>query len=170
MKIILYMATTVNGFIAKEDGNTDFVSDVEWKSFHGITAQTRNIIIGRKTYEIMKKGNEFSKLDSVKVVVVSGKIIKTDDENHFIVVSPEEAIEFLEKDGFREALIVGGGILNASFMEKNLIDEIYLDIEPIVFGKGIRLFEKSNLEKNLELLGVKKISQNELQLHYRVIK
>ncbi len=170
MKIILYMAMSVNGFIARKNGSTDFVSDVEWESFRDTVAQTGNIIIGRKTYEIMKKDDEFGKLDSVRVVVVSEKTIKTNDQNHSVVAFPKDAILFLEKSGFKEALVAGGGVLDTSFIKDNLIDEIYLDIEPIVFGKGATLFSESDFENNLELLGVEKMSKNELQLHYKVIK
>ena len=64
----------------------------------------------------------------------------------------------------------GGGTLNTSFMAENLIDEIYLDVEPIVFGKGIRLFKENDFEAKLKLLEIKKLSNDEIQLHYQVLK
>lgn len=76
----------------------------------------------------------------------------------------------MHEQGFETIMVCGGGGLNTSFMKENLIDEIYLDIEPIIFGKGIKLFEDSNFEAKLKLLGVKKLSSNEIQLHYKVIK
>lgn len=60
--------------------------------------------------------------------------------------------------------------MNASFIAAGLIDEIFLDVEPHLFGKGIKLFEGKNFEAKLKLLGVKKISKNEVQLHYKVLK
>lgn len=171
MKVILYMATTVNGFIAKENDDTTFVSDVEWESLQKMVRRTGDIIIGTRTYEIMSKGNELAKLDGLKaVVVVSDGSFKTSSPNHFVVNSPKEALALLEREGFREALVAGGGKLNASFMEENPIDEIYLDIEPVALGKGIKLFAEKDFERKLELIGTKKLSPHELQLHYRVLK
>ena len=53
---------------------------------------------------------------------------------------------------------------------ENLIDELYLDVEPIVFGTGIRLFKEEDFEAKLKLVETKKLSANEMQLHYEVIK
>ena len=72
--------------------------------------------------------------------------------------------------GFTSALVGGGGKLNASFMKENLVDEIYLDVEPVVLGKGVKLFDDGEFEKSLELLVIKKISKDEIQLHYKVKK
>ncbi len=55
-------------------------------------------------------------------------------------------------------------------MEKGLVDEIYLDIEPFVFGSGIKLFADGEWENKLKLLGTKLLSRNTIQLHYKVIK
>jgi dihydrofolate reductase len=55
-------------------------------------------------------------------------------------------------------------------LAENLVDEIYLDIEPIAFGSGIPLFRDKDFECKLKLLGQKNISDNEIQLHYAVLK
>ena len=55
-------------------------------------------------------------------------------------------------------------------MKENLIDENYLDVEPITFGKGIRLFVESDFEAKLKPLETKKFSDSEIQLHYQVLK
>lgn len=57
-----------------------------------------------------------------------------------------------------------------AFMKEGLINEIYLDVEPLIFGKGIKLFADSDFEYNLELLEVNKLNENTVQLHYKVIK
>lgn len=171
MKVILYMAMSANGFIAKADDNTDFVSAAEWESFRSMIRKVGNMVIGRRTYDIMRKSNEFSGFDKAKVVVVTqDKIFKAYGLNHFIAGSAQQAVAFLEKQGFGEALVAGGGILNSSFMKQNLIDEIYLDIEPVIFGKGIRVFAEDDFEVRLKLVGIKKISENVVQLHYRIGK
>jgi len=55
-------------------------------------------------------------------------------------------------------------------MAEKLIDEIYIDVEPRVFGRGIPLFNGNDFDANLKLLETKKLSDNEIQLHYQVLK
>ena len=174
MNVILYMAITVNGFIAKEDDDTSWVTETEWASFSGMIRKNGNMIIGRRTYEVMLKNDEFnrSKLDKIKTVVVTDDVSLTVHNPEFIVTakSPKTALNILRNQGITTIMVCGGGGLNASFMEENLIDELYLDVEPIVFGTGIRLFKEEDFEAKLKLVETKKLSANEMQLHYEVIK
>ncbi|MFQ6010344.1 MAG: dihydrofolate reductase family protein [Candidatus Aenigmatarchaeota archaeon] len=171
MKVILYMATTANGMIAGEDDDTSFASDVEWESFRSMINRVGNMIIGRRTYEVMKEGGEFSGLENIKVVVLTRDTsLKSDIPNIVFKNQPKEVLKFLEEQGFKEALVAGGGKLNASFMKEGLVDEIYLDIEPTILGKGIKLFSDEDFKTNLELIETKKLSPSEIQLHYRVKK
>lgn len=171
MKTILYMAITADGFIAKENDDTSFVSDTEWQSFQSMVQRTRNLVVGKRTYEVMKREDGFSGLEDARVVVVSAdNHPELFGKNHSVVGSPQEALVLLEKEGFFEVLVAGGGMLNGSFMEQSLIDEIYLDVEPLILGKGIGLFGGKKLVSRLELLDTRKLSEDEVQLHYRVIK
>ncbi len=171
MKAILYMAITANGLIAREDDDTSWVTKTEWKSFSGMIRKHGNMIIGRRTYEIMVKSSEFTKsgLDKVTVVVVTHKPLQVHDPRYvFLAKSPREALTVLYKEGHQTAMLCGGSRLNASFMKEKLVDEIYLDVEPLVLGKGIRLFAEADFETRLELQGVKRLSRNEVQLRYAV--
>ena len=168
MKVILYMAMSVNGYIAQEDGDTPW-SENEWKSFSQKIKLIGNLIVGRRAYEIMKNHGEFEKIGNPLAVVVTHKPLQN-KENIFFVKTPGDSLELLKGKGFTSALVGGGGKLNASFMKKNLVDEIYLDVEPVVLGKGVKLFDDGEFEKSLELLVIKKISKDEIQLHYKVKK
>ena len=165
MNVVLYMATTVNGYIAKKDGETSW-SDEEWKSFSAMVERSGNLVIGRKTFEVMTTNDEFRKLGNPYVLVVSH--IAKQQAN--FVLSPEDAIALLKEKGFSTVLVGGGSELNSSFMRKGLIDEIYVDIEPFLFGTGIKLFAEDTFERQLRLLDSKKLSEHTLQLHYEIIK
>lgn len=173
MKVILYMAITVNGFIAKENDDTSFVSEIEWESFSSMIKRTGNMIIGRRTYEVMLQNNEFekSKLDKIKTVVVTNSSLNIHNKDViFLAHSPKEALNILQKKGFKKILVCGGGKLNAGFMQENLVDEIYLDVESLVLGKGIKLFADADFEASMKLTSIRKLSKNEIQLHYKVSK
>ena len=162
------MATTVNGYIAKENNETPW-SDAVWDSYYKIAKQFKAIILGRRTYEIMKEVNEFEKIGNPFTVVVSKKDF-AHNSNFAIAKSPQEALKILKDKHFAKVLVGGGGTLNSSFMKENLIDEIILDVEPLVFGKGIKLFSENDFDARLELIETKSLSKNTIQLHYRVLK
>jgi dihydrofolate reductase len=168
MKIILYMAMTVNGMIAKSDDNTSWVSKEEWDSYSAAVRKAGCLVIGRRTYNILTNQPEFSEFENVKIIAVSKerKNINLVDSKHLVAKSPKEALNML-KD-FKEIIVAGGGELNYHFIKENLVDEIYLDIEPLIFGKGIKLFAEGDFEKTLEFVGSKRISDNVIQLHYKV--
>ena len=163
------MAMTVNGYVAKENDETPW-SDEEWLSFSKFVKEIGNIVIGRNTYEIMKSNEEFEKIGNPFTVVVSKRNIAHNSKNFCFCQSPREALEILEEKGFDKVLVTGGGMLNSSFMKENLVDEIILDVEPLIFGRGIKLFSDNDFEAKLELIETKNLSKNTIQLHYRVLK
>jgi len=164
------MAMSLNGMIAKTNDNTSWITPEEWNSYSSTVRKAGALIVGRRTYNILTKQPEFKEFKNVKLVVVSKKQNpELVNDSHLIAESPEKALELL-KD-FKEIIVAGGGILDNSFIEKNLVDEVYIDIEPIILTKGIPLFAGEKIiEINLKLIGQKKISENEIQLHYKIIK
>lgn len=162
------MAMSVNGMIAKENDDTPW-SDEIWKNYYKTAKRFKAIIVGRRTYDLMNSVNEFGKIGNPFVIVLSHQK-KDKNQKHTFLQDPNQAIELLNKKKFKEVLLGGGGTVNGLFMKENLIDEIYLDIEPKVFEKGIHLFGDSDFDADLKLLNVKKISKNLIQLHYKVEK
>lgn len=171
MNVIMYLAITPNGMIARENGDESWVSPEDWDRFAAKAKDVGNFIIGRTSYEIIKKTGEISRFIDVRVIVVtSDKNYKTEGVKHVAVDSPKAAVLLLENEGFKEALVAGGATLNGAFMREKLVDEILLDVQPIVFNKGIPLFGDAAFEAKLELIGTTKLSATEVQLHYKVKK
>jgi dihydrofolate reductase len=75
MKVILYTAITINGFIVKEKDDTSWVTETEWASFSDMIRKNGNIIIGKRTYEVMLENDEFnrSNLNKIKTVVLTNE-------------------------------------------------------------------------------------------------
>lgn len=170
MKVTLYMAMTLNGFIAKENDNVDFVSRASWASYRSIIQKTKNVIVGERTYTLMGAAGDLEGLADIQIVVVSDKADFTAKPPAIAASSPSAALSLLKSKGFKEALVAGGGTLNGSFMKDGLIDEIYIDLEPVIFGNGIKLFGEHSFDEKLELLESKQLTPDEVQLHYRVLK
>ncbi len=169
MKVILYMEVTINGFIARNNNDTEWISNEAWNSYNNKMAEMDAIVIGKNTYDMMPR-EEFRKSAEHVVVISKNPVEKKVENISFSSESPEKIIEYLQKKDYQNICIAGGGKTNASFMKDGLIDEIYLDIEPVVFGTGISLFAQSDFEYKLELLKTKKLNENTIQLHYIVIK
>lgn len=162
------MAMTVNGMIAKTNDETEW-SDEDEKSYFAKAREVGNIITGSRTYPLYQEKN-FEEMGNPFVVVLTSKNSGVKSEKLAYANSPQEALEILEKQGFEKALVAGGGKTNRSFLKENLIDEIYLDVEPMIYGEGISLFNSTNSKLDLELIGQKMLNKNTIQLHYKVIK
>jgi len=162
------MAITANGLIAGNDDETDWLTKEEADSYCAAVRKAGCLIVGRRTYHILTKQPEFQAFKDAKLVVVSHDAVELVDPRHAVASTPKEAVAILSD--FAEIIVAGGGILNASFLAENLVDEIFLDIEPVVLGNGIPLFKGTDFERNLKLLEQKMLSKNEIQLHYQVVK
>lgn len=172
MKTILYMAMTVNGKIAGIDNDTSWTSKEDWEGFLGMCKKVGNAIIGRRTYEMVRKeGTQLSDILTVVLTHDPALLSKKSPHTIFTDKHPRDVLALLEEKGFKEALVAGGGILNSAFLKEGLIDELYIDIEPLILGRGIPLFADGDFESRLKLLGVITLSNNQtIQLHYKVIK
>ena len=127
--------------------------------------------MGKNTFHVASSYGYFPFPESLNVVMTHHAIDnKWKDKVIITDISPKKVLNMLEEKGFKEAFIAGGGQINSSFIKEKLIDEIYLDVEPLVFGKGIKLFADSDFEFKLKLLESKNLNKNTIQLHYAVVK
>ncbi len=166
MKVVLYMAISADGFVAKLNDDTPWTKD-EWKCYSGKVKQIGNLIIGRRTYELTEK---FSDVGDPYVVVVTSSKSFLDKNNVHFVHTFKQAVDLLKKNKFKTILVAGGGKMNKTALESGLVDEIFLDVEPFIFGRGIPLFGGTSHELKLNLLEVNKTGKSSVQLHYKVAK
>lgn len=167
--VILYMAMTANGFIATNDDDTPW-SDAVWNGYYELVKKYGNIVVGKRTYEFMQESDEFKKLGFPETVVVSTSSPQEQGKVNF-VDSPRKSVEVLEQKGFQEIIVGGGSATNASFLKDGLIDEIVLDIDPLLFGTGIPLFAPAEIPTvRLEVKEVSQLSKNTLRVIYKVLK
>ena len=171
MKVILYMALSANGFIARADGSEDFLSHENWNKFCDLANTYKNLIVGRKTYEAVKNWEEYG-FDDLK----GEKIVVSQDASYplaapyTLATSPEDALNKLKEKGFEEVLLTGGSSLNTAFAKEDLIDEIILSVEPVIIGSGLPLFSSDVHDLPLELVSIQQNKSGVITLHYRVKK
>jgi dihydrofolate reductase len=165
-KIILYIAISLDGFIAKEDGNLDWLTGYENSGedygFKELYNRIGTILVGGTTYRQIEdpyKGKQ--------AYVFTRKEPKQKADNiHFVSGDVKEVFNNLKLGNNRNIWLVGGADLVNQFLNANLIDEYIITIIPTLLGKGISLFQGRNPEINLELLNVKSYDSGLVQLHY----
>jgi dihydrofolate reductase len=171
MKVILSMAVSVNGMIATKEGSEDFLPHGNWIQFVKLVNKVGCFIWGRKTYEAVIKwgGDYLNDLKDAKKVIISYSHLQL-KEGFMLAHSPEEALEKLENERFKEVVLTGGSTNNSEFAKRDLIDEVIFDVNSVVIGEGIPIFAPSNFEINLQLVSMEKIDDNILELRYKVLK
>lgn len=171
MKTILYMGVSVNGYIAKPNGDSEWTSKEDLDGFYNQSKKAGNIIMGKNTFLAAQQYGYFPFPDALNIVVSNQDIEnKWQDKVTITNKSPKDILSMLSEKGFETAFLAGGGQLNSSFMKDGLVDEIYLDVEPLVFGKGIQVIAPADFEFELKLLEVNKLNSDTVQLHYKVLK
>ncbi len=172
MKIILFMATSLNSMIASKNGDEDFLSQTNWESLGQLARKHGCFIIGRKTYEIVQSWSDynFNNIDAQLKIVISNKKSLKLDPLFLLASSPKDAIEKATAMGFESAILTGGSRINGAFLIENLIDEVIINIEPVIVGSGIPLFAESDIEKRLTFIESVNIADDILQVKYKVNK
>ena len=169
MKIIIYMAQTLNGFIAKNNGETPW-SDESWESYSSVCSEHPAMVLGKTTFDLIQEDpSEWDSIGNPFVVVLSSKPLNLSGK-FASASSPEEAVNILESRGFESAVIGGGAKTNSSFLSLGLVNEVIVDVESQVFSEGMPFINSSVMKNDvkLKLQSAKKISDNLAQLRYLI--
>lgn len=160
------MAVTLDGKIAKNSNHfPDWTSKEDKKMFARISREHGVIIMGDKTFDTFPAPLK----DRLNVVFTMKENLEPTEGVKWVSGDVEKVLKELEDEGYTKAILGGGAFLNTTFLEKNLIDEIYITMEPRIFGEGLSMFN-GDFNKKLELKKVEKINDNSVVLNYKVIK
>jgi dihydrofolate reductase len=164
------VANSLDNFIARKDHAVDWllwgeeaaaVTTEFWKTID-------TVVMGRKTYEVALKSGTTS-YPGVRNYVFSRTMRESPDEKVEIV--SEDAATFVRKLKRRKGrgiCVMGGGELAKSLFEADLIDEIGLNIHPVLLGSGIPLFLPRKRQLDLELLECRPFKNGCVLVRYRV--
>lgn len=165
MKIILIMAITADGKIAKSsDHFPDWTSKEDKKIFAAVTKEHGVVIMGDKTFFTFPKPLS----DRLNVVFTLLKKPPRMENVMWVGGDPKKVLKKLEKMGYKSAILGGGAFLNTQFLKKKLINEIWLTVEPKIFGEGLGVFG-GDFEVDLKLQSVEKINKDSVALKYKVL-
>jgi dihydrofolate reductase len=186
-KITLGLANSLDNYIARKDGGSDWL---HWnKEVAEISSQFMKtvdaILIGRKTYEVMLASGQtfypgaenyvFSRSKKTAAALTKRAM----GDHRFLRKSSKGRIQFVHQDAaqfVRELkhrkgkgiAVFGGGELARSLFDADLIDEIVLNVHPVLLGSGVPLFPEMKKQINLEFSNSRRLKNGCIVLTYRV--
>ena len=172
-KIIVNLATSADGFVARPDGDLDWLTErPALKGFYGLPEFERSIdakILGRKTYDrSLELGARFGKGPVHYVFSRRPPSAKVPGGVEFVTEPVAAFAERVRAQAGKNIWMMGGGDIIASFLDANAIDEFILTVVPVFIGEGIPLLAPRHRQVPLHLHGVEQFSDGVVQLHYQV--
>jgi dihydrofolate reductase len=158
MKASVYIATSLDGFIARKDGGLDWLDDAnanvpddEDLGYQAFMESVDTLVMGRKTYAKVLSFGQWP-YGKTPVIVLSHKQMSfpTDIPDTVTCSSekPSALLERLAAEGVEHVYVDGGATIQG-FLAEGLVDDITLTVIPILLGEGIKLF--GPLEKDIYL-------------------
>lgn len=178
IKCSVYIATSVDGFIARPNGDIDWLhnpayADVPLKGlgYEDFMASVDVLVMGRHTYEKVLSFPQWP-YEQVQVVVLSGSAVNVPDRLHDRIrvecMTPTALVEQLTREG-RTHAYVDGGVTVQRFLQAGLIDELTLTRIPVLLGEGLPLFTCKGPERSLQLIDCAVSDNGFVQERYKVL-
>ncbi len=176
-KIIVYIATSADGFIARKDGAVDWLERPRPKGNYGMAEfynSIDTILLGRKTYDFVvqfvKEGKSIPKADhEPRHYAFSRKPPKKVLPGFEFVREPiKKFAKRLRAQKGKDIWMMGGGGIIGSFLDEDAIDEFIIHVIPKFIGEGIPLIAPRHRTVPLKLISCKKFSDGVVRLHYAV--
>jgi dihydrofolate reductase len=174
-KVKLYIAISLDGFIARKNGALDWLEcipnpnqlDYGYQAFYD---SVDTVLMGRLTYEEILgfdvdwpygncKTGVFSRNTNLKITTPQTQLINGDIKNY---------ITELKQQAGKDIWLVGGGSLLTAFLNEGVVDEMIISIAPVIIGDGLPLFPNMPKETSLELVDSTSYDTGFVTLTYRV--
>jgi len=145
MKTTVYVGTSLDGFIARKDGDIDWLVKYQNKEVHDsyneFISRIDAMVIGRGTFEKVLSFPEWPYEKKVFVLSTSLKQIPgtLNEKATLVAMKPAELLNYLSDKGFSNIYIDGGKVIQ-SFLREDLVDELIITKVPELIGTGIPLF------------------------------
>jgi dihydrofolate reductase len=165
MNVIAIAAITADGLIGRSAGHlTNWTSKADKQMFAAASRKAGVVILGRATFATFPKPLK----DRLHIVLTTQPegFESTPGVVEYTDAAPATVLRRLEERGFTEAIIGGGASIYRQFIEAGLVDELWLTVEPLLFGKGVSLLGGDSVETHLRLLEVTRLASDTVQLKY----
>jgi len=169
-RVILYIAMSLDGYIAKSDGDIGFLSIVELEGedygYADFIKTVDTVIVGRKTYDkviSLAGDNPYGDRD---VYIITRSAKPPGGHLKFYTGSLKDLVHTLKRSDGKHIFVDGGAQIVNEMLSGNLIDEFYISVIPVLLGEGISLFKSGRPETDLKLIHSQYFEKGLVQLHY----
>lgn len=166
MKVTLIAAISADGKIAEkaDQSSLDWTSKEDTKFFIDKTKEAGTVVMGRKTFATINKP-----LKGRRVIVLTRDPSKEQPMPgvEFTNSEPTVLVRQLESEGVAELALAGGSSIYGQFLQAGLVTDIYLTIEPVLFGGGVPLAQGFD-RVSLKFQSVQQLNAQTIVLHYTV--
>jgi len=170
-KISVYIATSIDGYIARKDGGLDWLESIpinpdEDYGFKDFMASVDVLILGRNTYDVVSGFDEWP-YQGKRVVVMSQKLKEVREEAELFSGDIHALLLKLHTEGTTH-IYVDGGVIISKFLEMGLVDQIIITVIPTILGTGIRLFNPMINGHDCRLASSQSYPNGLVQLRYEL--
>ncbi|PYS92986.1 MAG: dihydrofolate reductase [Acidobacteria bacterium] len=172
-KIIVYIATSADGYIARADGDVAWLNRPRTAGDYGMRAFYKSIdtvLLGRKTYDLALKFGQESYLGKKNYIFSRRRRRKRAPNVEFVPGEIDAFAQQLRSVAGRDIWLVGGAELVAAFLDAGQIDEFMIHVVPVFIGAGLPLIAPRHRQIGLELLACENYADGVVKLHYRVLR
>lgn len=170
-KSVVYIACSLDGFIAKPNDDLSFLSIVakegEDYGYYDFLKSVDTVVVGRKTYDwVMTQVTEFPHANLDTYVITRTPRASIGKTNFYTGDLKELLLRLKAQEG-KNIFVDGGAKIVNELLNHNLIDELIISIIPVLLGSGVRLFKEGLLEQRLDFISTKCYDTGLVQLHYQ---
>jgi dihydrofolate reductase len=172
-KLILYIAMSLDGYIAKPNDDLSFLSIVEKEGedygYADFVSTIDTVIMGRKTYDWVTKRVDFPHADKYAFIITRtarpsiGKTV-------FYTGDLSDLVKKLKTKERKNIFCDGGAEVVNDLLKDDLIDELVISVIPVLVGNGIKLFKDGRPEQKLKLVSVKSFDTGLAQLQFKRVQ
>lgn len=167
MKVSIIAAISADGYIAREsDELANWTSKEDKQLFVSLTKEAGVMIMGATTFQTIGKA-----LPGRKTIIYSNRAEKFSGIEGDIQVTnaaPDTLLRQLKDEGYDSVMICGGAQIYDLFLRAKLVTDLYITIEPILFGSGVP-FSSNGTQYKLALKSTKQLNDNTILLHYKTL-
>ena len=164
MNVFLIAATSMDGLIGRGSGHfPDWTSAEDTEFFVRKTKAAGVLVMGAKTYQtLLDKGRT---LPGRRIIVYTNNPSKFAPNVETTSKTPEALCQQLEAEGVMDLAVCGGSTIYGLFVASGVVNELYITVEPLVFGSGLPLFDRE-LDARYDLQEITQLNQHTRLMHY----
>ncbi|WP_137936710.1 dihydrofolate reductase family protein [Chitinivorax sp. B] len=165
--VSLFIATSLDGYIAREDGRVDWLFADQDYGYTAFYERVDTVLMGRHTWQQLKSFGDYPYAGK-QGVVFSHRLAGVDDPDVSFIIDPVDTWlrEARQQEG-GTIWLVGGAKLVDSCLQADLIDEFILSVHPVILGDGIPLFRPGHRSLPLQLVSQESFDTGLVQLTYQ---